>query len=382
MRIAYLLGSLNRGGTETLLLDVFRNAARNKLDALGICRKSGVLENDFRKSGLPLFKLSTTKNLVHYILRLRKLLLENHVTIAHAQQPIDALYALLASMGTPIKVLLTLHGYDFSENRLGNLILRFILRRTSTNIYVSETQRQYYQEKYHLNPDTQKVVYNGISFDKLDNFYILKKTENYTPDSNSTTLRYELQLSTSTLLLGAVGNFNEVRDQLTTCRFLKLLQEHKVNFHFVFVGKRIENTSWLYDNCLNFCKINGLSDSVSFLGVRNDVPMILNELDAFVYATNHDTFGIAVVEAMAVGIPVFVNDWGVISEITENGKYATLYKTKDEQDLLRHFLLFLQNKALYQDKARQASLFVRERYSIEKHIETLKEVYNKMIYTD
>jgi len=382
MRIAYMLGSLNRGGTETLLLDVFRNAGKKKLDAIGLFRKSGVLESDFRESGLVMIKVTPGKWPMGYILRIRKLLLKNNVTIAHAQQPIDALYAWIACIRTKTKIIQTLHGYDFSENKSGNLILRFIIRRTDTNIYVSDTQRQYYQEKYHLNPDKQKVVYNGIAFDKLDGLDTLSTTKSITSDTNKSTLRNELQLHFNTLLIGAVGNFNNVRDQLTTCRFLKLLNDQKIDFHFVFVGKRIEREPQLYDDCLNYCSENGLTKKVNFLGSRNDVSEILQQLDAFIYSTDHDTFGIALVEAMAVGIPVFVNDWGVMLEITENGKYATLYKTKDEDDLLQQFMLFLQNKQVYQDKARQASLFVRERYSIEKHIEVLKEVYSKLIFKD
>ena len=382
MRIAYMLGSLNRGGTETLLLDVFRNAGKKKLDAIGLFRKSGVLESDFRESGLVMIKVTPGKWPMGYILRLRKLLLKNNVTIAHAQQPIDALYAWIACIRTKTKIIQTLHGYDFSENKLGNLILRFMIQRTDSNIYVSDTQRQYYQEKYHLNPDKQKVVYNGIAFDKLDGLDTLSTTKSITSDTNKSTLRNELQLHFNTLLIGAVGNFNNVRDQLTTCRFLKLLNDQKIDFHFVFVGKRIERESLLYDDCLNYCSENGLYGKVTFLGSRNDVPEILQQLDAFIYSTNHDTFGIALVEAMAVGIPVFVNDWGVMLEITENGKYATIYKTKDEDDLLQQFMLFLQNKQVYQDKARQASLFVRERYSIEKHIEALKEVYERLTISD
>jgi len=107
----------------------------------------------------------------------------------------------------------------------------------------------------------------------------------------------------------------------------------------------------LYDDCVNYCKQNGLEYKVLFLGSRTDIPQILDQLDAFVYATDHDTFGIAVVEAMAVGVPVFVNDWEVMKEITVDGKYATLYKTKDEKDLLREFMLFLQNKQVCQSKS-------------------------------
>jgi glycosyltransferase involved in cell wall biosynthesis len=254
------------------------------------------------------------------------------------------------------------------------LILKFIIKRTDVNIFVSETQRQYYQQQYSLKSEKQQVVYNGISFDKLDTL-----THQMTSNHPMSNLRDELHILPGTLLIGSVGNFVPVRDQLTLCHFLKLLNEQEVDFHFVFVGKRAENTPDLYDNCYSFCQQNELSDKVSFLGSRNDVPLLLSQLDAFLYATDHDTFGIAVVEAMAVGVPVFVNDWEVMTEITDKGKYAMLYKTKDEVDLLQQFMLFLQGKATYKAKAQEAARFVREMYSVEKHIENLKQMYERLM---
>lgn len=374
MRIAYLLGSLNRGGTETLLLDVFRNALKNKLDAIGIYRKTGVYEKEFHESGVPMYHLPVGRNPISYLCRLRKILKTTNVTIVHAQQPIDALYARIACIGMNVKVILTFHGYDYSENRFALLVLKSVIGRTDKNIYVSDTQRNYYQEKYRLKPENQSLVYNGISFDKLD---ITQQMTQSQPMSIN--LRDELQLIPDTLLIGSVGNFVPGRDQFTICRFLKLLVDNGVYFHFVFIGKRSDQMPQLYDTCFDFCEQNGLSDKVSFLGSQDDVPHILYQLDAFVYSTDHDTFGIAVVEAMAMGIPVFVNDWGVMKEITDSGKQATLYKTKEGQDLLREFMLFLQNKELYKTKAKQAAAFVRGKYSIEKHIDNLKEVYKSVI---
>jgi L-malate glycosyltransferase len=378
MKIAYLLGSLNRGGTETLLLDVFRNAATNRLEAIAIYRKSGVLEPDFINSPLPHYKLPFQKNIFSYFFRLRKILITQNIKCIHAQQPLDALLAWIATPGLGIKIILTLHGYDLHESRLGNMILSFILKRTYANIYVSNAQREYYQKKYGLDENKQRVVYNGISFNKFDGAKdagIHCMTSSHTI-SKVDLPRDELKLTPDTMLFGTVGNFNEVRDQLTICRFLKFLKKKDVSFHFVFVGKRVENSSDLYDDCVKYCRQNNLLENVSFLGSRDDVPDILSQLDAFVYATDHDTFGIGIVEAMAVGIPVFVNDWMVMSEITDNGKYATLYKTKDDQDLLRHFLLFLQDKTDFLTKAANASSFVRQKYSIEKHIDNLMKIYN------
>jgi len=385
MRIAYLLGSLNSGGTENLLLDIFKNAEKNKIDAIGIYRKTGELEAEYQNSGLPVSKLSPPKNKFIYILRLRSLLLKNKIDIAHAQQPLDAFYAWIASFGKGIKILLTLHEYDYSMSNIDIILLNFIIRRTDENIFVSHTQRKYYQQKYKLKFQKQNMVYNGISFDKLDNCVCIKSDQNDSFRAKylltlpiSSNLRELLKLQKNTILIGSVGNFVPGRDQLTLCRFLKLLQEKKYNFHFVFVGKRTNSNPQLYDDCKEYCKQNGLFENVTFLGSRNDVPLILHQLDAFLFSSDHDTFGIAVVEAMAVGIPVFVNDWEVMSEITSNGKYAILYKTKDENDLLREFMLFLQNRPVYQTKAKEAARYVRERYSIERHIVALQEVYNKV----
>jgi glycosyltransferase involved in cell wall biosynthesis len=378
MKVAYLLGSLNRGGTETLLLDVFQNAASNQLDAIGIYRKTGVLENDFLASGVKMQCLPTGKNILMYLVRLRHLLKSNNITLVHAQQPIDAIYGLLASIFLRIKIVLTLHGYDFADSKLSLMLLKFILKNTSVNIYVSDSQRKYYTRKYKLNTAKQQTVYNGISFDKLhiESTVIRDATLSHTPNSNN--LRLEYQLSTDTLLLASVGNFVPGRDQYSICKFLKLLKESGIDFQFVFIGKRNDSTPERYERCVKFISDNNLSKNVHFLGSRNDVPDILFQLDAFVYSTEHDTFGIAVVEAMACGIPVFVNDWEVMTEITENGNLASLYKTKDENDLFRQFSLFLQHKGLYIEKAKLASKVVRNKYGIENHISNLKTIYSNL----
>ncbi len=362
-KIAYLLGSLNRGGTETLMLDVFRNAEANQLDAIGIYRKKGVCEQEFCDSGVQMFKLSPTKNIFNYLLKLRKLIKNQDIQIVHAQQPLDALFAYFALLGTGIKILLTLHGFDYNENNVGGIIHKFILRHTILNIYVSSYQKDYYTKKYKLNSIKQVIIYNGISLDKL-NF----------SDANIS-IRTTLKLKEKALLLGTVGNFVAGRDQFTICKFLKLLNDTKIDFHFLFIGKKSENFKQKYDACVDFVNSNNLSDKVHFLGSRNDVPQLLKSMDSFIYSTDHDTFGIAVVEALACGLPVFVNNWDVMSEITENGKLATLYKTKDEIDLFRQFSLYLQDKKQFQDKANLAAKIVKEKYSIEKHIQNLKKMY-------
>ncbi|MBP1639443.1 MAG: glycosyltransferase [Bacteroidetes bacterium] len=364
LKIAYLLGSLNRGGTETLLLDCFRNGDDADFPFIGIYRKDGVLTEDFKQTKVPLFHfVPQSKTDIGYLFRLRKLLMQEKITIVHAQQPLDALFAYFACYGTGIKIALTFHGYDMGMTKIEKALIRRIIRRTDLNIFVSNAQREYYQLHYLFPLSKSAIVHNGIAFDKMEN------------KAQSTSIRNELQLSESALLFGSVGNFGDVRDQLTICKFIKLLAATGLDFHFVFVGRKNPAEAWRYDQCVDFCKGNRLDNRVHFLGSRTDVPAILHQLDAFLYATNHDSFGIAVLEAVASGIPVFVNDWNVMKEITEGGKYAHLYNTKDSQDLLREFELYLNNKEQYQTNAATAALWAKKQYSIQQHLQQLKSKY-------
>ena len=371
MKVAFLLGSLNRGGTETLLLSILKNLKSDQFNAIVLYRKSGTLETEIKNTRFPVIKISDQKSYFSYLKELKKSIISNDVNIVHAQQPLDALNAFLVCFGMKIPIILTLHGYDFFDKRLlSKLLLRIILPLTNVNFYVSQAQKEYYTKKYFLRNKNQKVLFNGIPL----NEFIQSNNSKKISENN---LRKQLNIEENTLLLGCVGNFNEVRDQFTICKFLKLLQNETDNFHFVFVGGKVNNVPYFFDECVNFCDRNNLTSNVSFLGTRNDVSVLVSQFDAFVYSTNHDTFGIAVVEAMSVNVPVFVNDWIVMKEITDNGKYATLFRTKDEVDLYEKFLLFLHDKSQFLKKAQDASIHVLDNFSIEKHIENLTLEYLK-----
>ncbi|HOU69455.1 MAG: glycosyltransferase family 4 protein [Paludibacteraceae bacterium] len=362
MKVAYLLGSLSRGGTETLLLDLFVNAKKTTFEIMGIHRKNGELRDAFYKTELDFYQLEPKFPFDPiYLYRLRKLLKKNRVYIVHAQQSIDAVYVAIALIGTGIKVVQTFHGYDMKCGAYPLFIMKLSMRCVARNLFVSYTQKSYYQKKYSLKENQCGVVYNGVSFDKLDNFE--KKS-----------IREELNIDKNTLLLGSVGNFLDVRDQYTICLFLKLLKEKDICFKFLFVGKASDSAK--YQKCVDFCCQNGLETEVLFLGSRIDVPNILNQIDAFVYASDHDTFGIAVIEAIASSLPTFVNDWDAMREITEDGRFATLYKTKDVNDLLNKMDDFICHIGAYKENAKVASLEIRKKYSIESHINQLFAVYN------
>lgn len=364
MNVAFLFGSLNRGGTETLMLDVFRSVDLKNFGLIGIYRKDGLLRNDFEKTGSKIFHLKFRSNPVKYFISLRKILLKSDIQIVHTVQSFDVLLATIACVGTKIKICQTIHGFDFNHSFLNKIVVKYSLKLTDANIYVSQYQKSYYKEKYKSNNNF--VIYNGISFDKLNT-------------THNNELRNEYRLEKNKLLFLTVGNFNSVRNQLSLCKYAFLLKDKGVDFHWFFVGKRVENESWRFDQCVDFVKANNLSANITFLGSRNDVPQLLSQADLFVYASEHDTFGIAVVEAIASGIPVLVNDWPVMNEITNNGEYAILYKTDSDIDFLEKFQFFLSNREKIIESSINAKSKIAEKFSIQLHVESLVERYMQLL---
>ncbi len=373
MKVAYLLGSLRRGGTETLLYDLFKRHKEVPYEMLCVHRKGGAYQEEYYQTGVPMYCISPRQGrYISYIRKLRALLLREQVTHVHAQQYIDGIYARLACVGTGIQVIETFHGYDFEVGRFGRMMIRQSICWADKVCFVSECEKNCYLRKYHLQDNVAKyfVVYNGVNFEKLSYPQPLHGRGEETP----LILPTKNRPANAGMKLAMVGNFVSGRSQSSLRQFLLDLHHAGIAYDFYFVGKRYESKQ--YDDCVQFCEEHGL-DEVHFLGARSDVPAILQQLDAFVYATDHDTFGIAVIEAIAAGVPTFVNDWEVMVEITQQGHLATLYKTRDTQDLLTKFMHFVEYREEYKTQALQSAKEVRKLYSIETHIARLHEVYKQ-----
>ena len=260
MKVAYLLGSLNRGGTETLFLDIFNNSDKAEFEFIGIHRKDGPYKEEFYASKSYFTKCRLRgMRVFSYLYKLRQLLIQNKVDIVHTQQTIDTLVAHIACLWTKIRIVETFHGYDYNSSLFRRFVIRMNMKWCDAICFVSNEEKCYYLDRYgHRYADKSHVVYNGVNFDKI----ICRTVKSASPKATNA----------PSLKLGAVGNFVRGREQSTLCKFLHLLDEHGVDFDFYFVGRKDDNEPWRYDDCVSYCVQNGLMDKVHFLGSRNDVP--------------------------------------------------------------------------------------------------------------
>jgi L-malate glycosyltransferase len=369
VKILYILDSLNRGGAEMLALDLCRNAQSNGLDLTFVATGGGDLEKEFQQSGTRFIRLQRRLPIDIYLIKeLRKIIEEEQIQLVHSNQAVEALHLYYAIHGRDVKQVMTFHLCEADIK--SRLALKFLVPRMDANIAVSQDLLRSLQKSWDIKKNFH-LLYNGVDCKRLE-------------PVKGQVLREELNLSNDQFLLGMVGNFylDERKDQLTVCKALSIVCSVVPNLHFVFVGGRSEGGSKVYSDCINYCYEHNLEKRVHFLGKRSDIADVLSSLDLFVFSSTKDSFGIAAVEAMMMGIPTIVSDIGPLLEVSNNGLYASVFRKRDPQDLANRMLMLIKDSSERLRLGINGKRWAMEQFSIETFISNSIKLYSQLFNND
>lgn len=122
----------------------------------------------------------------------------------------------------------------------------------------------------------------------------------------------------------------------------------------------------------------GVASQVEFLGIRNDVHLLMNEADLFVHPSLAEGFGLTIAEAMASGRAVVAFRVGGILELIEHGQSGLLVPEGDEERMASAIDLLISNPAYRRKLEQNAVQRVRERFdvrrTISQHVDWCEEV--------
>lgn len=121
-----------------------------------------------------------------------------------------------------------------------------------------------------------------------------------------------------------------------------------------------------------------LGDRVRFLGHRSDVPELLAAADIFVFPSLYEGLGGAVLEAMAMSLPVVASDIPALREATGDGGCALLVKPADADALRAAIDRLLRDPALREGLGAQGVTTFEEKFGIERSARRMIELYRTL----
>ena len=356
MRILHVITSLYTGGAERLMVDLLPRLCdngKNQVDLLLINGVDTPFKTIIQERGIKVFALSSTNDVYHprNIIRMRPYLAQYDVIHTHntACQLFVPL-ALTFSSAHPVLVT-TEHNANNRrrENRWLKPVDRWMYKRYDAIICIADQTRQNLEE-YLGKQDKVHTIYNGI-------------------DINRFVRPIKDIIGNDHFVITMVSTYRVQKDHETLMRAMKHLSEM---FRLQFVGGGEKEDE---QRLRSYCHSLNLEDRIDFMGVRNDVPEILEQSDFVVLSSHWEGLSLSSVEGMASGRPFIASDVDGLREIV--GGAGLLFAHEDDVELANIIKRLSENPDEYKSVTQRCQERARQ-YDISKMAENYLTLYNSL----
>lgn len=312
VRVLHIVGRMDRGGIETMLMNLYRNIDRDKVqfDFLAHFGREAAYNDEIRSMGGRIYEMPALRDETHvyywrvfsYINALKKFFDEHkEYKIIHCHMTNTAgIYMPIAQKRGVTCRISHSHSTKAKIGIMGKVtdLLQKPIYKYATDMFAcSEAAKNWFYSEELIKSDKVKVVANAVDADKF----------RFNPEKR-VQMRSELNLGDS-LAIVCVARFRREKNQIFLMDVLKKLKENGENVVFVFAGD-----GPCEDEVKAKAKEYGLENETRFLGMRSDVPDILQAADAFVLPSLWEGLPVTGIEAQASGLHCVVSD-GVTEEM-------------------------------------------------------------------
>lgn len=262
------------------------------------------------------------------------------------------------------------------------LIARVIewLTKPLVNQYLanSEAVKQFYIDHIGVNGEKITVIPNGIDIEYFNSLV---------PDPN---LRTSLSIQPNDFVIICVANlhinkghtylleaFEQLSASISPARGEMSRQsetegweqkgELKRGLKLLIIGDGEEKR-----NLLNQIKDYTSKENIHFLGRRSDVPQLLKISNLFILPTLFEGQSNAIMEAMAVGLPIITTDIPENRILVRDKETGYLIQTRSSESIKETLLEIFNNRDVANEKGRVAKESIEKSFSLEKSVESLK----------
>lgn len=365
-RIAYVVNSLNPGGTERLVVEMSLALAAD-YDLQVLCLdQPGLWAHRLRERGIPVYCLWRQPGLdIVIAFKLARHFRRYGTDIIHAHQCTPWFYGALSRLIYSVpRLLLEEHGRFFPEvlNRKRILFNRLIVAPlTHRCIAVSEDIRKRLECYEGLAESAISVIYNGV------------RREPTLDRVTRAGLRQVLGFAPNDFVIGTVGRFDPIKNLPLLVKSIAsvVAKNPRVQGLLVGDGPVFADLSTLIEHL-------GLIDRIRLTGFRNDASQLAQCMDLFVLSSLSEGTSMALLEAIAAGVPVAVTAVGGNPEVVLKDQTGWVVPSESMEALAAVLLEAVGNPEKRQTFACAGQQRFEEFFTFEKMIGAYRQVYRDL----
>tara|TARA_R110000868_G_scaffold90110_1_gene250381 strand:+ start:16990 stop:18126 length:1137 start_codon:yes stop_codon:yes gene_type:complete len=371
-RVLQVLTAMNRGGAETMVMNYYRAMNRNNIQFDFIVHREevGIYETEILSLGGKIFRMPalSPSNYFKYIKSLN-IFFQSHPEYNVIHSHMNAYSYLILKIAKKNNVSIRI---AHSHTSIEPFFKKIFLKNTDIVTTIKDSVQSVVR---HFVPNVANYYFScgqkaGIWLFGKKNYGKVTIINNAV---NSAQFSYNLEFSKEYKkilnlqdkeIIGHVGNFVEAKNHIFLIHVFKKMLEINNNLVLLLVGQ-----GYLKNKIQEEVKKLEIDSNVRFLGVRDDIPNLMQAFDLFLFPSLYEGLPLTMVEAQASGLKIIASD-----TITSEVKVTNLV-TFCSLDKPENYWAELALKNLKYNRRNTHEDIVDGKYDIEMNAKNLYEFY-------
>ena len=357
--VLQVIGALNIGGAETMLLNILKTINHDRYKFYFLCYSEETFdyEEDIKQYGGEIIRIKALKEVgpARFIKQIEDIIRTKNIDVVHCHTYYNSMFAVMAAKKCGVKTIIT-HSHNTKAG-----VSMSILKK----IYFSFSKRilnRYSTDLMACGPEAGKALFGNNKFAIFDNGIVL---EDFAYDQEKRKrIRKELGIKETTTVFGHVGRFSEQKNHEFLIKVFYEYQKKNPNSCLVLLGQ-----GHLMDTIKGMVANKGIEDKVLFVGIKKNAKDYYNAFDAFLFPSLYEGLPVVLVEAQMNGLPIYASD--------------TIDKNVDESETILFIPINSAKKwadIIFEKELRRFNneeKMINSKYNIVKNVAMLEKVYDK-----
>ena len=192
-------------------------------------------------------------------------------------------------------------------------------------------------------------------------------------------LRREFGLGDDIIVVGFVGRFSPGKGHEELLEAAGIIRQQRPNVRFLVVGEASYGERHYELNIRTQARAMGLEGVVLFAGFRKDIPDAMAAFDLLAFPSHAESFGVVLIEAMAMELPVVSSDCDGVLDIVVDGETGLYVPPRNAAELASALLRLIDSPETRHRMGKAGRTRVLELFDQQKQIDALVEIYRDLL---
>ncbi len=362
MKVLQISTHLNIGGIGNYILSLSSELKKKGVEVI-VVSSGGNLEDELKKNDISHIRLDMktkfelSPKVFISALRLAKIIKNEKVDMIHAHSRVSQAVAFFASVMTGASFVTTCHGY-FKKK------FRGIFDTWGEKVVaISDAVNAHLKDDLGVKEGRISLIYSGVDMDRFLRRY---------SDAEIREIKKVVGLKDAPVV-GTIGRLSSVKGQKFLIEAMRDIISKMPGVQCLIVGSGDEESA-LKSLALTL----GIEGYVHFAPSDPDTAKFLSLMDVFVFPSINEGLGIALLEALAAGLPCVASRVGGINNIITDGSNGMLVEAGDSSAIAGAVIRLLGNPGLRRDMGERGRRVVAEKFPIGLMADKMIKLYDKI----